>query len=35
MSEAEQKLARIRVLLDALETDLKDIKVILKGEKHG
>lgn len=33
MSGAEVKLGKIRVLLDALENDLKEIRAILKGEK--
>lgn len=33
MSEGEQKLAKIRVLLDVLETDLQGIKRILRGSK--
>jgi hypothetical protein len=30
---AEQKLAQVRVLLDRLQSDLTEIKTILKGEK--
>jgi len=33
MTEAA-KLRKIRTLVDALESDLKDIKQILRGEKH-
>jgi hypothetical protein len=33
MTEAEQKLAKIKSLLSALENDLAEIRKILKGEK--
>ena len=34
MSDAKQKLAKIQTLLDALQNDLQEIRLILKGEKH-
>lgn len=33
MSEAETKLQKIRGLLDSLESDLKEIRQILRGGK--
>jgi len=33
MSNAEQKLAKIRVLLDTLQSNLTEIKAILRGNK--
>ena len=33
MIEAEQKLAKIKTLLDALEGDLAEMRKILKGER--
>lgn len=33
MSEAENKLQRIKSLLDQLEAELKEVRLILKGEK--
>jgi hypothetical protein len=34
MSSADQKLAKIRVILDALEGKVTEIRQVLKGEKH-
>jgi hypothetical protein len=33
MSEASQKLAKIKTLLESLETDLQEIRNILRGNK--
>lgn len=35
MSSAEEKIAKIREILDSMEKELRDVKAILRGERAG